>query len=297
MYFNAHCHLELSHLKGRIPSGLSFVEWLRRLVALKRATTREESEAGARAGLARLRETGTTAVLDILSLDSSIQPLREWSAGGSGALLLWELLRFDPDQAESLLKDRLAARPADLRHGLSPHAPYTTSEALLRGAAREVAARSEWLCIHAAETAEETEMMLHGSGPLHEFLAPFLPAGWKPPGMRPIAWLAACGCLGPRTLLVHCNDLESDDVEAIRRSGAHAVVCPGTHVYFARGPFPLKRLLDAGIPVHLGTDSLASNADLDMEREVRLAVELSPGVDPEVIRSLALAPRAAGFLR
>jgi len=57
----------------------------------------------------------------------------------------------------------------------------------------------------------------------------------------------------------------------LQESGTRAVVCPGTHVYFDRGEFPLRRLLEAGVPTYLGTDSLASNESLDMNREIDLA--------------------------
>jgi 5-methylthioadenosine/S-adenosylhomocysteine deaminase len=114
--------------------------------------------------------------------------------------------------------------------------------------------------------------------------------------MRPIAWLDACNCLGPRTLLVHCNDLNDEDIRRIRARGASVVVCPGSHVYFHRGEFPLARLHSAGVPVYLGTDSLASNEDIDMAREVDLAAQLTPQLPRSVVESLASADRAAPLL-
>jgi len=186
---------------------------------------------------------------------------------------------------------------AGLRHGLSPHAPYTTSPALLREAWHQAWRNHEFLCIHAAETPEETEMLLHGRGPLHDFLADMrvLPKNWKAPGLRPIPYLEQCGVLGAHTLLVHVNDATDEDLRILHHTQTHVVVCPGTHAYFGRGEFPLARLLSHGVRVLLGTDSLASNADLDMAREVRLATEFCPEIHPQMIEDLALIGHAGDY--
>lgn len=303
-WFNAHCHLELSHLKGRLRVNRPFPEWLQDIVRLKSASTEEESARGAAEGLARLRATGTVALGDILSMDTAQAPILEAVRGGwMQAVLFREVAGFHPNEAEmrldgARLRQRTAGElPVGAWHGLSPHAPYTVVAELFRLAVASTRARGEWLCIHAAEVAEETEMILHGRGAMMDFLHRWLHPSWKAPGLRPIEWLQELGCLGPRTLLAHCNDVTDGDLAIIRKSGASVVVCPGTHVYFGRGPFPLERLLAAGIPTFLGTDSLASNEDLDMAREVELAFELcGRRVPRETIAGLASADRAARFL-
>lgn len=299
-YFNAHCHLELGFLRGVVPPGLPFVDWLQHIVAHKRMVTTEVSAESVRAGIAELRAGGTTAIADILAMDTADAALEE--ATDLRRVLFREVIRFDPAAAEEVLAQVPARRTAQegdgLRHGLSPHAPYTITEPLLRGAVRDAQARGEWLCIHAAETPEETEMLLHGRGRLHEFLRErVLPPDWTAPGLRPVQWLDALRALGPRTLLVHCNDVDGEDIPLLARSGTSVVLCPGTHVFFARGAFPLRRLLDAGVRCFLGTDSLASNERLDMTREVELAMELTPGVRREIIEDLASAARAECFFQ
>ncbi len=300
-YFNAHCHLELGWLRGRIPPGLPFCEWLSRIVAEKRAVDPAESAASAREGIAELRRTGTAALADILSLDTSAGALA--AAGGMARVAFVELIEFSAAGAGAAL-ERGLARAGALEEGgkgpatgLSPTAPYTTTRELMAGAVREAAARGRWLCIHAAETREETELLEHGRGPMRELLErPIAESGWTPPMMRPVPWLDACGALGPRTLLVHLNDVTEGEIALVASRGASAVVCPGTHAYFGRGEFPLRRLLEGGVRTYLGTDSLASNDALDMEREVRLACEFSPGLDPDRVRGLADAGRVRDFL-
>lgn len=299
-FFNAHCHLELSHLRRAIPPGLPFVEWLGHIVRLKRGRPIAESRAAAAAGVREMRETGTGAVLDIDALGTGHEALK---LSGFPAISFTEAIEFDPALGawaveNALKRQKLGGPPtAALRLGLSPHAPYTTTPRLLRAAADAAQERGQWLCIHAAEIPEETAMMLEGRGPLRDMLAGVgvLPPQWEAPGLRPVAYLAEMGVLGPRTLLAHLNDIDDDDLEILRETGTRAVVCPGTHVYFDRGPFPLERLLRAGVPTYLGTDSLASNTSLDMAKEIDLAAELSPGLDRAAIEHCAAWDRAADF--
>jgi cytosine/adenosine deaminase-related metal-dependent hydrolase len=291
VYFNAHAHLELSFLRGAIPSGIGFVEWLQRLVALKRAADPEAVRGGIRQALREMADAHTAALLDIDAM-GAVPPMLDEAP--FPVLSFTEMIAFHPAQASDTVRralDRQAAHPLASRHawGLSPHAPYTTTAPLLLSAHAEAARRREWLCIHAAETPEETAMMEKGSGPLRDFLSDVgaLPPDWKPPRLRPIPYLATQGVLGPNTLLIHCNNIDERDLAILSQTKCHVVVCPGTHVYFGRGAFPLERLLAAGIPTHLGTDSLASNESLDMAREVELACELTPKVDSHRIAQLA----------
>ncbi len=299
-YFNAHCHLELSHLHGTIPPGLPFVEWLERLVPLKRQHSPETSTNAAALVIHAMQATGTGALLDIDSLGTSITPL---AASGMPAISFTEIIEFDPWEALPAvetaleLQRRMGELPATLRLGLSPHAPYTTTRPLLRAAMKAAMEANQWLCIHAAETEEETDFLTKGTGAMRTFLGDrgLLPPAWRPPEKRPIEYLDSLGLLGPRTLLVHVNDITNEEIDRLRETGTRAVVCPGTHVYFERGTFPLERLVRGGVATYLGTDSLASNAALDMAREIELAAELCPTMPREEIEALASIERAHDF--
>jgi len=300
-YFNAHCHLELGWLRGALPQGVPFCDWLKLLVAEKRAVDPAASAASANAGIEELRRTGTVAIADIVAMDTSVAGLV--SNDDMERILFREMIRFEEDQgaqavAEALTRQGDAPEVAQrFKHALSPHAPYSTTGSLLRAAASEARSRGQWLCIHAAEMPEETEFMLHGTGPFAAYLAEVVErTGWRIPHRSSIEWLDANGALGPGTLLAHCNEVTDSDIALIVERGARVVVCPGTHVFFRRGRFPLERLVRAGVPCYLGTDSLASNEALDMGREVRLAQELAPGLDPNLVESLASAERAAEFM-
>ncbi len=298
-FFNAHCHLELSFMKGKIKSGLPFSLWLEEVVALKRAASTSTIERAVRESLDLFSQEGTEALLDIDSL--GLTP-KVWKQVPSiKGIVFREALGFKPPDGIRLANDTLKKQSADhplpshLLDGISPHAPYTTTIPLNRSLASRARLHQQWLCVHAAETEDETEMFLRNRGDLREFLDPFLPADWECPRVRPLEWLDLCDCLTPQTLLVHCNDVTDSDLQLIRARQCRVVICPGTHLYFNRGEFPLEKLLKYGIPTYIGTDSLASNDQLSMEREVTLAKELSPGVSPELVESLASIKRASDF--
>lgn len=287
-------------MRGTVIPGTGFVDWLAEVVRQKRAAPPEYSAAAVAAGLNEMRSTGTRAFLDVDSLRASPDLVRAFPMPG---IVFSELIAFDPARANSAVHGALdyqqetGALGEGQSFGLSPHAPYTTTRELLAQAKAAATALDMWLCIHAAETVEETEMLLHGRGPLYDFLhdAGVLAANWRAPGMRPIEYLADCGVLGPRTLLVHVNEAMDWELELVRDSGSRVVVCPGTHVFFGRGAFPLARLGEMGIRVYLGTDSLASNISLDMGREVDLACELCPAVGRDRIEAIADVSAARDF--
>jgi cytosine/adenosine deaminase-related metal-dependent hydrolase len=276
---DAHAHLELTALAGRVSPGSSFAAWIGSLLRERARLARPDFERGVRAGLAALRRTGTTAVGDI---DSSGASWRLARALGSNGVVYREWL----DIWDAGRRARLFARPGrfarrgQARVGLSPHAPYTTSDELLAAAARLARARSLPLAIHWAETSAEGDWLRHGTGPL----AALLPAS---PHRRGLERLERAGLLTPRTVLVHGNHPARGEPELLARRGVALVHCPGTHAFFAREGFPLARYLAAGVPLALGTDSLASNASLDMRREMALLREAFPRLAPAQVFAMA----------
>jgi cytosine/adenosine deaminase-related metal-dependent hydrolase len=301
-FVNAHCHLEWSFLRGWDAAGLEFVEWLERIVAARRALSPGQSSAAIPAALRELAESGCAYVADISSMDTAL-PFLLPGGGGVEGQVFFEVIEFHPGAAEASIAARLEAVEAFLarggRVGLSPHAPYTTTPALLRAAASAARQRRIPLCIHCGETPEEHRFLLDGDGPLRRFLdAPgLLPAGWTAPGCSPVACLERACIFSPRgagpecVLLVHMNTVDDEDLRRVAACNAAVVVCPGTHLYFRRGEFPLRRLLRAGIPTLLGTDGLSSNDRLSMWAEIRRAAELTP--DAAVERLFAMATSEA----
>lgn len=295
---NAHCHLELSALRNAIPPPDGFAAWLPQLLRKRAEFSDAELREAARRGLAELAASGATTVLDITTTDLALEvaarsglrihwffeligqrPLRRWQAWRR-ARRAW---REHPDS------ERLTAH-------LSPHAPYSTHPTLITKAAEWAARRGRHWGIHLAESPEELELLLLGTGPLRDFLGDFLARGWRPPGLRALTYLARLPWPRERPpLLFHANHLDEDEMRLAARLGVGIVHCPGCHAYFSRSPFPVRNLLEAGIPVLVGTDSLASNQSLDMRREVRLLVAGQDGLSRETAFRMA-SRDAAAFL-
>lgn len=272
---DAHAHLELGALAGAELPGADFVQWVRALVAARRALSLAELGRAARAGADELLRSGCTAVGDIDSSGAATEALighalrivayREWLDLGDPA-------RRSP--VRRTLRGRAPGRRRRrMLEGLSPHAPYTVGPELLADIARRARRSFAPLAVHWGETPEEAEWLEEGRGPLGGLFT-------RSPLRPGLDLLEAAGLLGPRTALIHGNDPRRDELARIAAAGAVVVHCPGSHAYFGREPFPLAAYRRAGVCLALGTDSLASNAGLDMRREMALARSAFPEVGP-----------------
>jgi 5-methylthioadenosine/S-adenosylhomocysteine deaminase len=142
----------------------------------------------------------------------------------------------------------------------APHAPYTVSDEPL-------------IKIHTI--ADELELPIHMH--LHETLHEVQEQKQKT-NQTPIQRLHLLGILGPSFMAVHMTQLSDDEINLVAETGAHIIHCPESNLKLASGFCPVAKCLDAGINVGLGTDSAASNNDLDMFGEMRTAALLAKGV-------------------
>jgi cytosine/adenosine deaminase-related metal-dependent hydrolase len=128
------------------------------------------------------------------------------------------------------------------------------------------------LAMHVAESREELELLHSGSGPLYELLVEL--DAWRsdviPRNSAPLDYLRLISA-AHRALVIHGNYLTDEEIAfiAARCERMAVVYCPRTHAYFGRSPYPLGKLLDAGVNVALGTDSRASNPDLNVLAEMQ----------------------------
>ena len=299
---NAHCHLELGHLElGHLelghqelaqPGAVDFPAWLRQ-VASRRAGPKRAREI-ARHNLERAIASGTTTFADIDS-EGGARAVLETSRVKARSYA--EVLGFDVKREEALsrVNERLVLPKARITTGLSPHAPYSVSAALFRAAERT----GQRLAVHTAESEEEQLFCMEGTGPFRALLEDFgrWDRDFEAPGCSALAYLDRMGLLSERCLVVHARVLVDGDLELLARSGTPVVVCPGSDRYFGRSTADVSAMLDQGINVCLGTDSLASNEDLDMFREMALLRESWPSLEPELVLRMAgtMAARAIGM--
>jgi aminodeoxyfutalosine deaminase len=259
---NAHTHLDLSGMRGRVPPSSDFVGWLRGVIGHRRKVTPEQTAADIRAGLDESLRFGTTLIGDIAAGGASWDTL---ASAPTWSVCFRELLGLSGDRVHSIwaeLVNWMAAHPDTpiCRAGVSPHAPYSVHKALI-----EATARIWPICIHLGETQAERELLESRRGPFVEFLSDL--GVWDPWGLAPsFDWVAWKASRSPSALLAHGNFL-SPATQIARNTTI--VYCPRTHAAFAHPPHPFAEMLARGVRVALGTDSLASNPDLDLLAEAR----------------------------
>ncbi|MFM7100827.1 MAG: amidohydrolase family protein [Verrucomicrobiota bacterium] len=257
---NAHCHLDYTHLAGRIPPTRSFGDWIKAILAAKSAWEPAEFEASWRAGADQLVRHGVTTVANIETRFASLARLR-----ASTPLRVHSFLemtgvrsaRAGDDILAEVLEVLRGINPGRGAVGLSPHAPYSTRPDLLEAIARQVRRHPLPVTMHVAESREEFDMFLYRRGPLFDWLRPQRPV--DDCGLRsPVRHVDQAGLLDRRFLAVHVNYLWNDDARVLAERGASVAHCPRSHLYFHHQRFPREELAAAGVNVCVGTDSLAS---------------------------------------
>ncbi|MGE4297408.1 MAG: amidohydrolase family protein [Desulfovibrionaceae bacterium] len=288
---NAHTHLELAHLHGRTVSGQGFATWVRSLLSQppEYAMDATDPEAMARA-CAAMRATGTVFAGDV----TSRTPHRASAAmhdAGIGHVLFLEIFghcppAFGPEGAlgqapgdlpphappgaRYLPAPRVAAHAA-----MAGHALYSTSPEALCEAKAWDTAHGKPFSMHLAEHEGEEEMLATGRGAFADLLRErgVAPDGYSAPGMSPVAWADTLGLLDADTLAVHCVRCSRADAALLAQRGTSVCLCPRSNAFIGVGRAPFAELEKAGVNLCLGTDSLASNHDLDLWREAIFCLE------------------------
>lgn len=272
---NAHTHLDLTVMRGFLEE-LSFFEWVRTLTRARAAVlTPGDLLDSAMLGVAEGLAAGITTFGDT---SDSAAPMEALLALGARGIAYREVFGPDPrtvDESLEGLKVKVAemrARATPLVHvGVSPHAPYSVSDPLFTALAGYAAREKLPVAVHVAESAEESALVERGEGPFAAFLrGRGLDVGPRAPG--PVALMRVAGLLRAGTLLIHCVRATSDDVRAIAHGGCGVAHCPASNAKLGHGMAPLAELLAAGVRVGLGSDSMASNNEMDILGEARLAV-------------------------
>lgn len=154
-----------------------------------------------------------------------------------------------------------------ISHRLGFHAEYTTSREIMEGLAALAEKYQAPVSVHCSETKKEVEECRERSG------------------LSPVAYLDSLGLFEYGGTLFHCVHMDDGDFEILKKRGIYVVTNPASNLKLASGIAPIKRFLDEGIPVAIGTDGAASNNCLDMFREMFLVTGLQKAVcdDPEAV--------------
>ncbi|MBI5569606.1 MAG: amidohydrolase family protein [Desulfomonile tiedjei] len=285
---NAHAHLSLSALQGRVDAGSGFVNWVRGVIRARADVSADDMARAAHGAVADVARTGTGLIAEVGPVEPGASAIAR--AGLEGIVL-----------SESLGNDAVVVPlPADgngLRFSYAGHALHTTSPEVLRALKAAATERNGIFSIHLAESEAETEFLASGEGPWAELLEsrniPF--RDWDLRTERPVARAERIGLLGPKTLAVHLLEVTDAEVTTLAESGTTVCVCPRSNLAL-HGRLPkIEAFLASGLTVALGTDSLASVPSLDMFDEMAFVTGRYPGLPPEAILGMA-GINAAGAL-
>jgi 5-methylthioadenosine/S-adenosylhomocysteine deaminase len=272
---NVHTHLELTVMRGFLED-LEFFRWIARLNAVKRAVLdREQLLDSARLGLVEGIRAGVTTYADTCDTGVAFDAML---AAGVRGLMYQEVFGPDPASCADALRDLRAKidslRPREtplVRVGVSPHAPYTVSDDLYAAVSEYAREQRLGVAVHIAESEGERLLVERGEGPFADGLRRRgIPV--QPRASTSIELIERMGVLRDKPLLIHCVRLVDRDIQAVARSGAPIAHCPASNSKLGHGTAPLTELLEAGVVVGLGSDSVASNNRMDMLAEARAAI-------------------------
>lgn len=300
---NAHTHLELSYLRGRVPPTETFLEWIRTIMATRRQYPDPADPRildAARAAIADARASGTGLVGDV---SNTLVTARLLCDAGTPARIFYELLRFNASDPASMARDArakadAAATDRDVRVSLAAHAPYSVSPALFAAIRADLDTHAGAVTsVHLGESPEEIEFIRRGTGPWRALLEELgvWTDEWEAPGTSPVEYLERLGFLDRRVLAVHGVQFDGDDLDRLRSRNMTIVSCPRSNQHVGVGAPPLEAFYAMDVNVAFGTDSLASAPDLNLFSELAEARRLAPRVPARALLESATCRGAAAL--
>lgn len=296
---NAHGHLELAHLAGACPRQAGFTAWVRWLLS-QPLLSRDPGPI--QAALAAMAATGTQALADVCTrspaLVASACKAMEfpavifteffgcWEAAPGD--LPWPGTRPAPDAPDGFVRTAAAG-----------HALYSTNPETLRLAKAWDAAHGRPFTIHLAEHQGEVELFATGAGEFADLLATrVLPKNYRAPGLTPVAYAERLGLLNETTLAVHCVQVGPGDLDILKATNTAVCLCPRSNAIIGVGRAPFEAYFASSLRLCLGTDSLASNDDLNLWNEARCLRQAMPSPPPltRLLAAMTASPaHALGF--
>jgi 5-methylthioadenosine/S-adenosylhomocysteine deaminase len=264
---NAHTHVPMSLLRG-LADDLRLDVWLMGyMLPVEREFVRPDFvRLGTRLGCAEMIRSGVTCFADMYYFEETVAEAT--AEAGMRALCAQTVLRFPTPDATSFEESLARARAFIERwrgHPLivpapAPHAPYTCTPEILRACAELAVEFDVPLHIHLSESAQEVD----DSRRIH--------------GMPVVPWVKKQGLFDAKVLAAHCVHVDDGEMRALKNFGAGVAHNPTSNLKLGAGIAPVARMLELGLNVGIGTDGPASNNDLDMFEETRLAALLAKGI-------------------
>ena len=270
---NSHAHTQYYDFGDLATSGLPFPEWLHQMVARRATFTDAMWQESTRRGLHAYLKTGTTAVADIVTEPVVLSAIAR--SGIRGVAYIEAVFADDASWAAGKRAELVAAvdGAGGPVRGVSPHTPFTISTGVYEDCVAIAHERGKRLHPHIAETMQEAEYVLTGTGPFadnaKQFGLDFSDILDRGTGMTPVEWADARGALGGDCHIAHGIHVSESDRALLRERGTAVALCVRSNRILEAGEPPVAAYLREGSPIGLGTDSAASSPSLDLLDEAR----------------------------
>ena len=275
-FVNAHCHVELSHLHGKFRKGTGMAGFIDQINELRDWAGPEVKTSLVKEWMDRMWADGVSAMADISNDDSSFAVKASHPMYTRTFL---EVFGSEPHMCDGVMNDvrdlNAAADEAGIDAAPTPHSCYTMSPALLSASAAAGLERG-YLSYHSQESQEEEELIRYGSGAMYDNRKR---SGMSTPPVTGESSLkyfidrladAKKGPYDEHILLVHNVCLSQSDIDAAKKvmKNVYWAVCPLSNIFIHNALPPISLMVENGLDIMVGTDSLSSNDDLDIVSEL-----------------------------
>jgi aminodeoxyfutalosine deaminase len=291
-FVNAHCHLELSHLKNKIPEQTGLIDFVFKVVS-ERHFAEEEILDAIEKGEEEMLQNGIVAVGDICNYSTTVSQKIKRNIGYYNFV---EISGWLPEIADArFAKMKIAFEEFDKNNliaAIVPHAPYSVSEILWKKITPLFTGKT--VTIHNQETADEDLFFKEGKG---EFVRMFQKmkmdnSFFKPTKKGSVENYFQNLSTAKSVILVHNTFTKQDDLDFIfqHKNKTQLIsfcLCPNANLYIENTLPPIDLFLKNDCNIILGTDSLASNHQLNILEEIKTIVKNFPEVKTETLLQCA----------
>jgi len=274
-FVNTHCHLELSHLKGKIEEKTGIGGFIGKINLLRNQET-ENTEKAIQVADRKMWAAGTAAVGDISNSNLSIDTKKSSKIFYHTFI---ESFGFLPSRAERAFDYarfiQFQFKERNLANSIVPHSPYSVSKLLFEKIKANAIAEKSILTIHNQESESESEFYSKGTGAILNHLQNNLgidTSHWQPTGKSSLISILQFLPVENQLLLVHNTFTTKEDLNELRKIRATEntffVLCPNSNLYIENRLPPVQLFRDENLNVCIGTDSLASNHELSVLAEM-----------------------------
>jgi aminodeoxyfutalosine deaminase len=296
-FINAHCHTELSYLKNKIPQHSGLVNFLIEVTKQRNSFTQQEIEESICNAIKEMQANGIVAVGDICNTANSIAAKRNNNIQFHNFI---ETIGFDPSTAEEKISQSLVLKQQFVNElpfrnsSICPHAPYSVSNELLTLINADIS--NQISSIHSQETACEEEWFLHQTGKFKKlfdffgFDTSFFKGNQKGSLANTINYLFSA----KKLLLVHNTFTNKESIALLKNKinaneigNIYWCLCPNANLYIENALPNVPLLINSAMPLIIGTDSLASNSELNILAEINTLQKHYPQINIETILQAA----------